>query len=246
MPDQSVNIEQFEQHIINSIESLLLEDEQINAKCKLPNEDVKKPQTPIKPRPKLHLNMKDARHRSLQHPKSPIIDRFSYGGTQNYVKWSAIESDELKDPLQQPYVNPATYFSPPLTPVSPMGMRPEPLTPINSPPIPLLSPVEDAQLLINQYLLYNYRLYNGLKYGNIPPLLNAATVYNQMVTMPRPGLNYKTMPNLAYNQWVQQRMINQEQEYLKILNYYANVKQQKSVPTPPKTFCSFCKENGQP
>lgn len=302
----SVNLEPFEQQIINSIENLLDDDEKnINPVAKVPRietqtkgvknltqqfrfdfHDVEFNRSNQKKFDLNQIHMAEESHgmryndtnyvrmpsvepnhlRVALQPtaasideNSPIIYASTYGGTQDYVKWSTIESDEIQDPRQQPYIDPANYFKAvthptPLTPTSPSS-PPIPFipevdkrqfvlqTPPPSPPSPNYTTQAITQQLINQYI-YNRQL-EEMKNQSVQQLLNTAAL--NPVVLSLLGIDYNAaMTNLGYNRWAQQHIINQEQEFTKILNYYNNVKQQKALKSPPKVFCSFCKNSGQP
>lgn len=268
MPE-SVTIEPFEQQIIDSIENLLLDDEKIQEPAKsmspLTGHQQIKHRGPIKPRPQLHLDLSQVngyQTRPYQVARSPIIEAAHYSGSEDYIRWSTIESDEWNASRQMAWQDGTSNEQMAYGPGTPIdgnfaaaaaaaytnGAHPYQVSspqsslpsPVQTPP--LLSP-SDAQQLINQYLMYNQKLYEDLKLRNLTQLLNGI---NPMMGLPMQYANYnQVLSNLNYNQWAQQRLLNQQQDFNRILNYYNNVKYQKSLTAPPKVFCSFCKNNGE-
>lgn len=271
MPE-SVTIEPFEQQIIDSIENLLLDDEKIQeppkAMMPLTGGQQINHRGPTKVRPQLHLDLNQQptkvngyQTRPYQIARSPIIEAVNYSGSEDYIRWSTVESDEWNASRQMAWQDPTTYEQMAYgsgTPIdgnvaaaaavangahpyqvsSPQSSLP---SPVQTPP--LLSPSE-AQLILNQYLLYNQKLYEDLKLRNLTQLLNGI---NPMLGLPMQYANYnQVLANFNYNQWAQQRLLNQQQDYNRLCNYYKSVKYQKSFTSPPKVFCSFCKNNGEP
>lgn len=285
----SVFMEPFERQIIDSIESLLLDDDSANdgvhyddRKINTSNNNnnnhrnvestmmpfARVPEMPIpakaKSKPKFQLNLNQAYFKgnsnacgyvgfaSAAAPKSPLLDATSYGGTQDYTRWSTIESDELTGADQVPYMatsgsSPQPLPQTPTTPISPhsefsfesSGSMLSSISPISS--ASSLSPVDNnTQFLFNQYLLNNHQqqqLAEEMKMRNLAHLLNM----NMSLS---PYIN-SALNNVAYNQMVQQRLFNQEQEYRRFMNYYKNVKKPNMYGVPPKPFCTFCKNNGE-
>lgn len=259
MPEHII-FEPFEQQIINSIESLLLDDDKAHDYV-CHTDDDKPIVTPVtsvidqnanrsKPRPKFQLNLNETYFKESSHTRaavngeysrSPIIDAASYGGTQDYARWSTIESDELSSFRQMSYALPNGSAPDPLprtpaTPISPFSDIESPMSPAQ------LSPLHTTQLLLHQYLLNNqHNIAEELKLHNLAQYFNMATVGMPVL----PFMN-TTLNNIAYNQMAQQRLFNQEQEYRRISNYYTNVKNRRMLTAPPKVYCTFCKNNGEP
>lgn len=274
--------DEFDQNIIKSIETLLEENEPVyynksEAQDSGNNnlEFIKDAQDPLK-----MINQ-------VIDSNDPIIRSYLYGGTQDYTRWSTIESDE---PTEPNYIDPMPYAprkedtkfipaKPPVsikTPIQPQFVHKQPplqyqpktqqqQQPLPSPPILPRNPFafnlnEKSNLLLNNYLLYNYHLNSNGYFLNAGPLTNnnqyinlenlnyvPGNLYNQinLLNLQDAKQNMKYQRNVQYQQLMQQRLLNQEQDYLKILNYYANVKHQKSMVAPPKAFCAFCKKNGE-
>lgn len=260
------NEDGFNENIIKSIETLLDEEEISDVKS---NNGKTTTINTLKPSPK----MSDV-------PDHPMIQCYLYGGTQDYLRWSTIESDELKNTNQQYYVNPTEYdvnkkvannspqkiLLPNKTSIQPhFGQGESPLHQYQSKTHPSLSPTlsrnpldfilnEKNQMLLNHYLLYNYQLYannyiaSAGSFANNNPYINLenfnygqGNFYNPFnLQDAKQNLKYQRMYNFQYQKLMQQ------QDYLKILNYYSSVKQQKSMVAPPKIFCAFCKKNGEP
>lgn len=278
MPEAAV-IEPFEQQIIDSIENLLLDDDNIpdvefygdgnnvamqqqrivSPVALVP--DVQPPKRGGK-KPKFQLNLNQKYFKTnlnacgnngfaLSPPKSPIIAAGTYGGTQDYVRWSTIESDELTMPDQVPYqatngTSPQPLPRTPTTPISPMSEY----TLDSLSPISQLSPIDSgnngAQFLFNQYLLNNQQqIADEMRIRNLANLLNITNSTPNASGVPLTYIN-SALNTIAYNQMMQQRLFNSEQEYQRIMNYCNNGKPRRPYAVTPKTICTFCKNNGEP
>lgn len=270
----SVHLDQFEQEIINSIEHLL-DDEEKNTDFngKMPQADASKQfqfnlnemdLNQVYVGDKSHeMRYKRSNNRLSVDPKqlgvssqqayiddySPIIDAATYTGTQNYIKWSTIESPEIQDPRQKPFIDPNQFVKP----VVPSSLTTKPLVlelekaqfSAPSTPSPYYMTQAITQQVLNQYI-YNYnRQLEELKNQSIQQLLNKTGLDPAVLALL--GIDYNTvMTNLRHNQMAQQHILNQEMEFAKILNYYNNIRQQKALKAPPKVYCTFCKNSGQP
>lgn len=265
--------DEFDQNIIKSIETLLEENE---------------PETLNSEKKSLGFK-KDAEDslktiNQIIDSDDPIIHSYLYGGSQNYTRWSGIESDELSELNQKPYIDPVQYathkneavnftpskshasikasahqFIPKQSPLQYQKTQSVPASPILPRNPAAFNPNDKSHLLLNNYLLCNYHLNSNGYFLNAGSLANnpyinlenynfaPGNLYNQinLLNLQDAKHNLRNPRNIQY-QLMQQRLLNQEQEYLKILNYYTNVKYQKSMTAaPPKAFCAFCKKNGE-